>query len=117
MDKILDSRIATRHAFEARIRISVLRNGSEYFVDGWARDLSESGLAAFVAHHLLPGEKALLEIPLSESKRLVMEGRVARSLGTEYGFEFTAVSAAQRHLLRSALQRRPVIPQPTKVKS
>lgn len=105
-----DSRIATRHAFEANIRIAVHRNGTRYVVQGWTRDLSESGLAAFVAHDLGVGELVELEVPISKSETMLFSGRVARCRGTEYGFEFTAVSSSQRQRIRSRLRGCPAIP-------
>jgi len=42
-------RIATRHGFETRIRIRLERDGQTVTLQGWTRDLSESGLSAFVA--------------------------------------------------------------------
>jgi hypothetical protein len=61
------NRIATRHAFTRRIRIHVERLGRTTSMDGWARDMSESGIAAFVAQPLMPDEPVVLEIPLSET--------------------------------------------------
>jgi hypothetical protein len=51
-----DVRIATRHVFEARILIRLRRDSQSLVVSGWARDLSESGLGAFVAEGLVVGE-------------------------------------------------------------
>lgn len=50
------TRMAPRHVFEARIFIFVCRDGQQLSLQGWARDLSESGLGAIVAQDLIPGE-------------------------------------------------------------
>jgi len=71
--------------------------------DGWARDLSESGLGAFVAFQLVMDELVTLEIPLAFSERLILPAKVTRCLGTQYGFRFTALSAAQRTIIQSAV--------------
>ena len=72
--------------------------------DGWTRDLSESGLGAFVAFQLAMDELVTLEIPLPSSVRLTLLAKVARCLGTQYGFRFTALSAVQRTLIQSAVR-------------
>jgi hypothetical protein len=40
----------------------------------------------------------------------VIPAKVVRALGTEYGFQFTALSAEQRRQIRAALKERPAIP-------
>ncbi|SRR6266566_1102376 len=103
-------RISPRHVFEARIRIRLQRGNQRLTLQGWARDLSESGLGAFVAEVLVVGEFVTLEIPLEDSDEQVIPAKVARALGTEYGFQFTALSAEQRKRIRAALKAHPVIP-------
>lgn len=94
-------RIAPRYVFEARIRLR-LRRGQALVVGGWARDLSESGMGAFVAEPLQVGEHVTVEIPLSGSVPISVPAVVVRSLGTQYGFAFTAVSPNQRQAMRDA---------------
>jgi hypothetical protein len=105
-----DSRIAIRYVFESRILIRLHRGSQSLAVSGWARDLSESGLGAFVAEGLAIGELVSLEIPLPTSGKEVIPSTVTRQLGTQYGFQFTALSAEQRSSIRAALQGHPVIP-------
>jgi hypothetical protein len=50
-------------------------------------------VAAFVAHQQTIGELVTLEIPLTQSMKVSIPAKVARSLGTEYGFQFMALSA------------------------
>ena len=56
-DDVKDSagRILPRHIFEARIGIRLQRGRQRLALHGWARDLSESGLGAFVAEVLVLG--------------------------------------------------------------
>ena len=105
-----DSRIATRYAFESRILIRLCRGGQRLALHGWARDLSESGLGAFVAEGLVVGELVSLEIPLPGSGKELIPAKVTRQLGTQYGFQFTALSAEQRSSVRTALEGQPIIP-------
>ncbi len=110
-----DDRIVPRYVFEERIRIGVERHDRKFVTDGWARDLSESGLGAFVAFRLVLDEHVILEVPLALSAKLMLPAKVARCLGTEYGFRFTALSAAQRDLIRSAVLGHTEIPFPNEV--
>jgi len=77
--------------------------------DGRA-DLSESGLGAFVAEALVLGEFVTLEVPLPDCDKQVIPAKVIRALGTEYGFQFTALSAEQRTRIRATVKAHPVIP-------
>ena len=103
-------RISARHLFETRIRIRLQRDTQRLTLQGWSRDLSESGLGAFVAQALVLGELVTLEIPLPDSDKQVIPAKVARALGTEYGFQFTALSAAQRTRIRATLKGHPSVP-------
>jgi PilZ domain len=100
-------RIAPRHQFEARIAIH-MKGGT--VTEGWVRDVSESGLGAFVAHQLSVGEMVRLVIPLTESIKLQVPARVVGCVGTQYGFQFMALSAEQRMQINRAIQHRPTIP-------
>ncbi len=106
------NRIAPRHTFDARIQIRLERGNQKVNLQGWARDLSESGLGAFVADSLMLGESVTLEIPLPGSDKLIIPAIVIRAVGTEYGFRFTALSAEQRRQMRAAVKGRPTIPYP-----
>jgi hypothetical protein len=103
-------RISPRHAFETRIWIRLERDGKKLSLQGWSRDLSESGVGAFVAEALILSESVTLEIPLPDCDKQVIPAKVVRALGTEYGFQFTALSAEQRRQIRAALKERPAIP-------
>ncbi len=103
-------RILPRHQFEARVKIEVVREHKTRVTDGWARDLSENGLGAFVGAELFIGETATLRIPLRNEDELLIPAQVARKVGTEYGFQFTALSPMQRDQIRSVLATSKIIP-------
>jgi PilZ domain-containing protein len=111
-NRALPDRILPRYAFEANIRIRLQRHSQNLTLLGWTRDLSESGVAAFVAQGLTLGELVTLEIPLPHSGTQEIPARVARSLGTEYGFQFTALSAEQRRLIQATFKGQAAIPYP-----
>jgi hypothetical protein len=104
--------ISPRHRFEARIDIRLRRGQEELSLQGWARDLSESGLRAFVADPLEKGECVVFEIPLSDIDKQVIPAKVVRALGTDYGFEFTALSSEQRSHIQAQLSKCPALPRP-----
>ena len=103
-------RILPRHEFDARMKIEVEREHKTRVTAGWARDLSENGLGAFVGADLIIGETATLTIPLRNEEDLVIPAQVTRKVGTEYGFQFTALSPKQRHQIRSVLSKSKMIP-------
>ena len=69
-------------------------------------------MRAFVADSLLPGESVTFEIPLSDAGNQVIPAKVMRALGTDYGFQFTALSAEQRNQIQAALRESPELPRP-----
>jgi hypothetical protein len=73
-------------------------------MEGWARDISETGISAFVAQGLIVGELITLEIPLASSGWHSIPAKVARCIGTQYGFQFTALSPDQRENIRFAVR-------------
>ena len=89
-------RIVPRYPFEARFKIQIDRPQGPLSTEGWARDISESGIGAFVATPLEMGESATLRVPLAKGVELVVPAKVTRILGTQYGFQFQALSAQQR---------------------
>lgn len=107
-----DNRIAPRYVFEPRILIRFRRGSQNFAVQGWARDLSESGLGAFVAKDLAIGELVTIQIELGTSGKEAIAARVVRQVGTQYGFQFTALSPEQRLGIQAALRGQPAISRP-----
>ena len=96
-------RIVPRYPFEARFKIQIARPQGPLATEGWARDISESGIGAFVATPLEMGESATLLVPLAKGVELVVPAKVTRILGTQYGFQFQALSAQQRDQILRAV--------------
>jgi hypothetical protein len=99
-----DIRIATRYPFEERIAIRIRRLNQTVTVHAWARDLSETGLGAFVGKDLVLGESVTVQIPFGSFNKTEISARVIRQAGTRYGFQFLALSAEQRLEIRHTLQ-------------
>jgi len=81
----VDNRIAPRHVFEVRILIRFRRGNRNMVAHGWVRDLSESGLGAFVAEPLVVGENVSLLFSLPTFGKEEIPARIARQRGTQYG--------------------------------
>jgi len=92
------------------MKIEIQRDHKTRVTAGWARDLSENGLGAFVGADLIIGETATLTIPFRDEEELVIPAKVTRKVGTEYGFQFTALSPKQRNQIRNALSKSKMIP-------
>jgi len=106
------SRISPRFKFETRFRLRIQRGGEGVTVGGWARDISESGIGAFVAEELTPGEEVDLEVPFSGDVTLTIRACVSRNLGTQYGLMFTALSPDQRRHIQAAMSGKSPLPSP-----
>ena len=104
------NRIAARYAFESRILIRFRRGSQKLAAQGWARDLSESGLGAFVADNLVIGELVTRQIPMGASGEEVIAAKVSCRVGKQYGFQFTALSTEQRLGIQEALKGQKEIP-------
>ena len=104
-----EGRISSRHVFETRIGIRLQRGGNDLSLEGWTRNLGEGGLNAFVAYSLQRGETVTLEIAFSGTSKQDIPAQVVRTLGTEYGFQFTALSVEQRAQIQAALKEHPAI--------
>lgn len=99
-----ESRIAQRHRFETRFGIRLERDSRKLAFEGWARDISESGLGGFVGQTLALGESVTLEIPIPGRSKLSLPAKVARRLGTQYGFRFNALTAEQRRVIQATVR-------------
>ncbi len=106
------NRISPRYAFETRFRLRIQRAGAELTVGGWARDMSESGIGAFVAEELMPGEEVDLEVPFPGDVTLSIRACVSRNLGTQYGLMFTALSPEQRRHIQAVMDGKKPLPSP-----
>ena len=106
------SRISPRFKFEARFRLRIQRKGEELTVGGWARDISESGIGAFVAEELTPGEPVELEVPFPGDVTITIRACVSRNLGTQYGLMFTSLSPEQRRQIQGLVNGKSPLPSP-----
>lgn len=92
------------------MKIEFTRGGEKVSTDGWARDLSESGIGAFVGTEMFLEQLATVLIPLGPDRELAVPVKVVRILGTEYGFQFLALSSTQREQIRQLVATSRIIP-------
>lgn len=94
-----------RYCFEEDIRIGVLKQAPSLmapsFVAGRAIDLGEGGVGAYTTSDLLIGETVHLHIPLPAGE-VRLPACIRYRHGSDYGFEFLALGAAEREHIREA---------------
>jgi hypothetical protein len=91
----------SRYVFDARIQLSVFREGVTTKYWGRAGELSQDGIGATLSGELQPGEVVTLEFPLPVPPHLIKVRAVVRyTIGLRHGFEFLVMNDEQRLLLR-----------------
>lgn len=97
-------RSAVRHAFFAPLIVRMNRPGATTAAVGRSFDLSETGLGGDLDGSLSPGQVVAMSIALPNSaEHVTTAARVAYRNGLRHGFQFLALSPAQRALLRNAV--------------
>ena len=87
----------SRFGFDARVQLSVFREGVTTQYWGRAGELSQDGIGATLSGELQTGEVVTLEFPLPVPPYLIKVRAVVRyTNGLRHGFEFLVVSDEQR---------------------
>jgi PilZ domain len=91
----------TRYRFDARIQVTVFRDGLTTNCWGRTSELGQDGIGATLSGELHPGEVVSLEFPIPLPPRLLKVRAIVRySDGLRCGLEFLVVTEHQRSLLR-----------------
>ena len=91
----------SRHRFDARIQVSVFREGQTTSYWGRTSELGQDGIGATLSGELHTGEVVSLEFPIPLPPYLMRLRAVVRySDGLHCGFEFLVVSDEQRLAMR-----------------
>jgi hypothetical protein len=91
----------SRYRFDARIELSVFREGVTARYWGRTDELSLDGIGATMSGELQPGEVVSIEFSLPVPPHSIKLRAVVRySKGLRHGFEFLIVSEEQRLVLR-----------------
>lgn len=86
---------------DARIQLSVFRDGSTISLWGRTSELGQDGVGATLSAELKVGEVVSMEFPIPVPPYLMKVRAIARySEGLRCGFEFLIVTEEQRQTLR-----------------
>jgi CheY-like chemotaxis protein len=103
------SRTVLRGETEGRILAVVIRAGKVVVVRGRCEDLSEEGLGGEMEGEFLLGDPVLIQLTLPHSEEpLRVHAEVRHRTESYYGFEFVALDAAQRRVIRKFCEALPV---------
>lgn len=101
----LDLRGSDRRKINLHLKISTTVAGARKLIPGYARDISDSGLAAFIPAQLPLGHTLEIEFSLPRSSQNVMARAVVRAANKfHYGLEFIALEEAVKEQLRNIAQ-------------
>jgi hypothetical protein len=90
-----------RHRFDARIQVSVFREGMTTTCWGRTSELGEDGIGATLSAELQAGEVVSVQFPIPFPPHLIKVRAVVRySDGLRCGFEFLVVTDEQKLILR-----------------
>lgn len=85
-----------RFEVEARVKVSVTRQGEKVVFSGTAHDISVGGMALFLGGDLNVGETITVAFALVFSTQLIVQGVVRSRDRYEYGIEFLNPSKTQQ---------------------
>ena len=92
-----DLRRSPRYNVDVRIKLVVAKDGKNQMVHGRGNDISENGMAMFVAHELAIDQRLEIEFTLPYSRQPLRIGIMVRNRnGYRYGVEFMTLSAPQK---------------------
>ena len=91
----------TRHRLDARIQMSVFRDGEKTSLWGRTSELGQDGVGATLSAELKVGEVVSMEFPIPVQPYFMRVRAIARYCeGLRCGFEFLIVTEDQRETLR-----------------
>jgi hypothetical protein len=91
----------SRHRLDARIQISVFRDGATTSLWGRTSELGQDGVGATLSAELKVGEVVSMEFPIPVPPYFMKVRAIARYCeGLRCGFEFLVVTEDQRETLR-----------------
>jgi len=90
-----------RYRFDARMQVSVFRDGETSEFWGRTNEIAIDGIGATLTRELRAGEVVSLEFPIPIVPRIMKVRAIVRySEGLRCGFEFLVVTAQQRETMR-----------------
>src|SRR5947209_7881602 len=99
-----DLRSSPRHKINVHLKISASMNGATRVIPGYARDISDSGVAAFIPTQLSAGHTVDVEFSFPRFGQTVSARAIVRAVNKfHHGLEFIGLEQAAREQLRSAV--------------
>lgn len=93
-----DLRRSPRYTVDVRLRLVVAKDGKNQMIHGRGNDISENGMAMFVAHELAVEQRLEVEFTLPYSRQpLRVRIAVRNRNGYRYGVEFLNLSTPQKN--------------------
>ncbi len=100
------SRRFERHTLDVRVTINVFRSGENVSFWGRSSEIGADGIGATLTGELEPGEVVSMELLLPMAPAAIKFRALVRYRnGLRHGFEFLALSGAQREEIRKACER------------
>lgn len=91
-----DLRRTPRYSVDVRLKLIVTKDGKSAMIHGRGNDISEHGMALFVAHDLEVGQRLEVEFTLPYSRQpLRVRITIRNRTGYRYGAEFVTLSVPQ----------------------
>ena len=100
-----DLRGSDRQKINLHLKISTTMAGVRKLIPGYARNISDSGMGAFIPAQLPLGHTVEIEFSLPRSSQNVMARAIVRAVNKfHYGLEFVALEETAREQLRNIAQ-------------
>ena len=95
-----DLRQSPRYKINTHLKISRAVNGVTKIIPGYARNISEGGIGAFVPGQLSIGETVAIEFAFPRSKTIIAVRAVVRAIDRfHYNLEFVGLDETARQLI------------------
>ncbi len=92
-----------RYQIDVAVRVTFIRDGEKIVFNGRGSELSEGGMAAYIATALEVGDRLTIETILPYSREQIAVDAVVRSKsGFRYGMEFRDLTVLERQLILRA---------------
>lgn len=105
------SRRFPRHPVDVRVSVHTFRSGENISLWGRSSELGEDGIGATLTGELEPGEVVFMELQLPMAPFPIKFRALVRYRdGLRHGFEFLALSPAQRDEVRRVCETFPPVP-------
>lgn len=89
-----------RYAIDVRVKVVSSRGGVRTIVYGRGTDVSEGGMAAYIAMELSLGSSIEMEVTLPYAQQpLKVKARVRSRDGLRYGLEFLSLAPPEREVI------------------